>query len=354
VTAAAYDTAVISTTPTISIDGQVSDPVNQSLLSLEVIDSVEGLSRCEINIGNTGFTFFDRRTLDFGKTVQVKFGPPGSEGVVFDGSISALEGQFPNGEQAYITLLVEDRFNKLRMTRRTRTFENVTDQDIFRSIANAHGLTPSLQFSGPSHKALAQVNQSDLAFLRERARTLDVELWIEERTLHAAARAQRSSTTIPFSHPGTLREFSVLADLAHQCTALVVSGWDVGGKQAIRHEAGVSLVQGELNNGSSGASILQAKFSERKETVVHTIPQSSAEAQATAETLYRRTARQFVSGRGIVDPDPRLRVGVTVDLDGLGALFSGRYYVAGLRHLFDREMGLRSEIIVERPGLGQP
>jgi hypothetical protein len=87
---------------------------------------------------------------------------------------------------------------------------------------------------------------------------------------------------------------------------------------------------------------------------VHSVPQSAAEAQSTAETLFKRLARQFITGRGMVDPDPRLQVGSSVTLNGLGPLFSGRYYVAGLRHLFDRRSGLRTEIMVERPGLGRP
>ena len=37
-----------------------------------------------------------------------------------------------------------------------------------RTIASDHSLTPEIDASGPTHKVLAQVNQSDLAFLRER------------------------------------------------------------------------------------------------------------------------------------------------------------------------------------------
>jgi phage protein D len=111
-------------------------------------------------------------------------------------------------------------------------------------------------------------------------------------------------------------------------------------------------VQGELNGGTSAGSILQSTFGDRKEMVVHTVPQSDSIARATAETLFKRLARQFVTGQGIVDPDPRLKVGVSVNFQGLGPLFSGRYYVSGLRHLFDRQSGLRTELMVERPGLG--
>ena len=45
-------------------------------------------------------------------------------------------------------------------------------------------------------------------------------------------------------------------------------------------------------------------------------------------------------------PDPALTL-IT------GPLFSGKYYVCEVKHLFDGE-GLRTEFVAERPGLGKP
>jgi len=39
------------------------------------------------------------------------------------------------------------------------------------------------------------------------------------------------------------------------------------------------------------------------------------------------TARRFVTGRGVAESSGKLRVGNFVDLQGLGPLFSGKYYV---------------------------
>ena len=63
---------------------------------------------------------------------------------------------------------------------------------------------------------------------------------------------------------------------------------------------------------------------------------------------------RFLTGRGIAETDARLRVGATVDLQGLGPLFSGKYYVSETRTLFDGVRGLRTEFGAERPGLGRP
>ena len=76
-------------------------------------------------------------------------------------------------------MLAEDRFQDLRMVRRSRTFEDVSDRDVIEQIAGEHGLTTDVDLDGPTYRVLAQVNQSDLAFLRERARAVDAELWLD-------------------------------------------------------------------------------------------------------------------------------------------------------------------------------
>jgi phage protein D len=131
-----------------------------------------------------------------------------------------------------------------------------------------------------------------------------------------------------------------------------VAGWDVGGKRAIDQKADDGAISGELGADSSGASVLRDAFAERKETVAHAVPLSTDEARLHAEAWFRSAARRFVTGRGTAQPDGKLRVGAWVDLDGLGPLFNGKYYVAEVRHVFDGAGGFLSQFMVERPGLG--
>ena len=74
--------------------------------------------------------------------------------------------------------LAEDKLMSLRMTRRMKTYENVSDADIAQTIAQEHGLAAEADAPGPTYDVVQQWNQSDLAFLRERARLLQAEIWI--------------------------------------------------------------------------------------------------------------------------------------------------------------------------------
>ncbi len=342
--------------PTVNLKGQDDAALSQGLLSLSIVERTDGLYRCDARFANWGpkdnatdFLYFDRRTFDFGGAFKIKVG----DDVIFDGRITGLEAHFPSGAQPELAVLAEDRLQDLRMTRRTRTFADTTDASVFQSIASDYGLTPSVSLDGPQHAVLAQVNQSDLAFMRDRARSLGAELWMDGTTLYAKKRSDRGADTTTLGWPRELHSFVVLADLAHQRTAVIASGWDVSSKQAISHEAGSSVVSGEVGGDTSGASILQEKLGERKDVLAHASPLNESEAQARAEAHYRLIARRFVVGRGVAETSSKLRVGNLVALQGLGALFSGNYYLSEVRHLFDGVEGLRTEFTAERPAIGQ-
>jgi phage protein D len=341
--------------PKIRLAGKESGSLTEGLVRLRIHEDQDGLYCCEASFGNwgpaagkVGFLYFDRKTLEFGKDFAVEL----DDVELFSGRISALEATFPDGRGPELTVLAEDRFQDLRMTRRTRSFVDVTDADIAQRIASDHGLTPSVDVTGPTHKVLAQLNQSDLAFLRERARAVDAEVWVDGRTLNVKAHARRNGGRVRIGYGNELLEFRVLADLAHQRSSVTVTGWDVAGKQALSELADDASVSGELANGDSGASILGSAIAERKEMIAHSVPLGSAEARARAEAAFRSRARRFVRGHGVAQTDARCNVGATVQLDGLGPLFSGDFYVTEATIHFD-ERGTRTEFTVERPGLGK-
>ena len=344
----------VAAAPMVAVGGVDRPELASQMLSLSVTEDTLGLYRCEAEFGNwgpangsVGFLYLDRALLDFGKAFKVRLGNV----ALFDGRIMGIQASYPEGEPPRVVVLADDRLQDLRMTRRTRTFADMSDADAMRAIASDHSLSPSIDVSGPTHKVLAQVNQSDLAFVRERARAVDAEVWVEATTLHVKRRSARSTTPVELVYGRGLRAFSVTADLAAQRTAVVVSGWDVAGKQAIKAEATASALSAELGSDTSGVSILQG-IGARKENLAHPAPVTANEGQAAAEAFLRMSARRFVVGQGVAETSVGLRVGARVDLKEIGPLFSGRYTVTSVLHRFDRTSGIRTEFSVERPGIG--
>jgi phage protein D len=345
--------------PTVLLDNQENAGLSGGLMALLVEETVAGLFRCEATFGNwganngqVGFLYLNRRALDFGKSLAIRVGPGDSAATIFEGRVMGLEARYPQTRPPELVVLAEDRFQDLRMTRRTRSFEDVSDDDVISQIASQHSLRTDIDINGPSYRVLTQVNQSDLAFLRERARAIDAEVWIVDDTLRAQARGRRQTGELSLTLGRGLIEFSVLADLAQQSSSLTVSGWDVSAKEAIEYEAGEAAISSELNGDQSGGSLLEEAIAPRAERLVHMVPLTGEEAQNLAEANYRRVARRFVTGRGMAEGDGNIRVGAHITLTGLGAMFNGEYYVTEARHTFDGQRGFRTHFAVERPGLG--
>jgi uncharacterized protein len=351
--------ALYSARPIIQVDGSDSASLTDRVLSLIVTETIEGMSRCEIVAGNwrggdssDGYVFNDRATVDFGTRVGVRLGDGDRAGTVFDGLVTGIEAHYPQSRPPEIVFLAEDRLQELRMTRRTRSFEEASDEDVIREVVSAHGLTASIDVDGPTHPFVAQLNQSDLAFIRERARLVDADLWIEGSTVHVASQGRSGEEDVTFTYNADLHEVSILADLARQRSTIMVAGWDVAAKEPIAAQAGASAIQSELGNDTSGIDLLEGAFTARTDTIVHTSPTTTAAAQAQADMALRTAARRFVTASGLTEGDARLRAGTRVRLAGLGAGFNGRFTLVEVEHAFDAQRGYQTRFRAERAGLG--
>lgn len=353
-------TASFVATPGIVLAGTDRPDLADNLLALTVQETVAGMSHCELRAsnfgfrdGHTDFLYLGRDVLDFGADIAVRLGPADTGREVFAGRISAIQGDYPHAERAQVLVFAEDALQGLRLTRRTRTFDDASTADVAARLATEHGLTPQIDLDGPTRRVAAQVNQSDLAFLRALARRDDGEVWLDGRTLHVARRPDRDGDRVTLSYGLDLLSFSVRADLAHQVTEVAVTGWDVSGKEAIDERADAGELAAELADGdTSGAAALGPAFGDRVETLARATPLAPDDARALARAAYLERARRFVCGTGTTSGTPQLRVGSTVVLGGLGRMFNGSYRVTRTRHLFDMLLGLRSEFDVERAGVG--
>lgn len=345
--------------PTLEVEGQVASDLAAALQALEIRERIDGLAQAQLAFGNwgtrdgaPGYTLFGRDRLEFGKTLAVKLGSD----LLFSGRVMALQARFPKAGvgEAQLVVQLEDRLQDLRMARRSRSFDQASLADAAQRIASDHGLTAAVDADTPTLPLLAQVNQSDLAFLREQARRCEAEVWLDGSTLHLAARQRRGGGTLALDYGGKLMSLDVRADLALQRTELSVAGWSVADKQAIHETARAGSVLGtETGDGEGGAALLEGKVGARPDTVAHLHPGSADEARQLAEAWLRQINRRFVVGHGVAQPDARLRCGATVDLTGLGPLFSGKYSLAEVTHRFDMAEGLRTEFVAERPWIGR-
>lgn len=344
--------------PVFNLDGEDIDDLARDIVYLSVNETVDGMKSLEARFTAIGpvpgrntesLLYLDGRYLDFGKRLKVAIGAPRQQRFIFDGFISALEIQFAEAREPECCVKAEDKLMDLRMTRRSRTFENMSDQQIAEDIASEHGLRTDMNVQGPQFNQIQQCNMSDLAFLRDRARLLQAELWLTEETLHFSTRDNRQGSSMTLIRGTDLIQVRVSADLAHQRTKVHVVGYDATNAETIDESAGEDAVTAEVQGGRTGVAVLQTAFGERLSKRVMEVPLDGTEASAWAEAEMRRRARRFVTVNAIAIGKPELIVGSLVTLEQVGQPFEGDgYYVTKVQHTFSLAHGHRTLFEAER------
>ena len=227
--------AFASSAPVFSVNGSRAPDLARDAVRLDIEETTDGLRTFTAQFLGSAprdqpstdvVEYLDGTLLDFGKRLEVSLGPPGNEKIVFTGVVSALEVSFTEGDVPAVVVSAEDDLMKLRLTQRSATYSQVSDADIVQRIASGHGLSAQVDADGPTYDVVQQFNQSDLAFLRARAHRIQAELWATEGSLHLATRDRRPGTSVTMTRGSDLISVSAKADLAEQCTAVRVSGYD--------------------------------------------------------------------------------------------------------------------------------
>jgi len=348
-----------SSAPVVKTGGTLQPDLGRDLLRVEVDEGTEGLRRLVLHVVASAtreqssgdlVEYLDGSVFDYGRPIEVSLGPAGNEKIVFKGTISALEVSFEQGDVPHVTVLAEDELMGLRMTQVSATYTQVSDADVARRIASRHGLTPDVQIDGPTYDVVQQFNQSDLDFLRCRARLLAAEVWAWDGTLHVCSRANRPGTALTLTQGNELLSVSVRGDLAHQAATVRVSGFDARQRDMIDETAPASTIQAEVSGGRTGPQVLAQAVSSLTAHRVTKVPLARAEAQAYAKSQMLRRARRFVTVRGVTAGSPEMIVGSRLTLNRVGNPFNGDgYYATRVRHTYDLHLGHRTYFDAERP-----
>lgn len=347
-----------STAPVFEVEEQVKGELARDLVRLEVGETTAGLKTLTARFVGVGPVtgaatqrqlYLDGSVLDFGKKLDVSVGPGPSARTIFEGYVSGIEASFREGQQPEVVVFAEDKLMSLRMTRRMKTYSQVSDADMARTIASEHGLQAQADAEGPTYDVVQQWNMSDLAFLRERARLIQAEIWFGDGALHFKTRDKRTAPELTLVQGNHILDLQVRADLAHQRTKVKVSGYDASAREGVDEEAGSEAVQAEVSGGRTGPDVLGQAFGDRVSYRVREVPLTTSEASGWARAEMLRRSRGFVTAVGVTRGSPDMVVGSRLTFERAGRPFDGPgYYVTSVKHTYDLKNGHRTHFVAER------
>lgn len=353
-------TAIFSARPTLRVAGQEDARLATLLTAMKMEESEGGLSTLELRVTNWVATGNGRAELAFDGSSSLKLGAElavyaGDEATpreIFKGRVSGLEMVCNYGAPPELVVLAEDALTGARRTRRTKVYTDMTPADVANAIAGDLGLTPSVSGLSAPQGTWAQLDETDLGFLRRLLARFDADLQVVGTQLQVSPRKDVQRGTVDLTLYSQLARVRITADLAHQATAVTVAGWNAKDGSAVNGEAS-AIANAGPGQGRSGVAWAQEAFGDRSEHLAAPAVFSSDEARAVAEAGLDRRARRFLCAEGLAEGNAQLRVGTSVRLAGISPQFDNTYYVVRASHLFDMTQGYRTEFRAECAFLGQ-
>jgi uncharacterized protein len=271
-----------------------------------------------------------------------------------------MEPNFPQSEAPTLAVRGLNALHQLRRKQYSTTWGDKSDSEIAENIATLED-----KDLGKNHKRfpipivinekarsledklpyVAQKSQYDIDFLLTRAKRLGYVVYIREGDPNATNPNERDthlyfgpsdgrvpgqrSVTFRLRWGASLIDFKPTLTTANQVKSVTVNGWDRTKKQAITVKA--TLDDKELNVNQDLHEMLNS-CDPREEIVVDKPVHSEKDAKAIAQAILKDRHKEMVKASVTCIGLPDLRAGGKVQIEGLGARFSGTYFVTDSTH----------------------
>jgi phage protein D len=294
------------------------------------------------------------------REVEVRVGYLGDLRTLVRGTFTTLEPNFPSAGAPTLAVRGVNALHKLRRKQYSTTWADKRDSEIAKNIGQLTDpklgknqkrfpmpivISDEAQGQEQSTPYVAQVNQYDIDFLFVRAKRLGYVVCIREGDPKAKDSDKRK-THLYFGPsdgrtPGareplyklrwgaSLIEFKPTLTTANQIKSVTVKGWDRVKKKEISEK--VSLDDKELAVNKDLHDLLN-DCDPREEVVVEKPVHTKEEARKVAIGILKDRQKEMVKVSASCVGLPALCAGCKVEIEGLGARFSGTYYVVGTTH----------------------
>lgn len=322
--------------------------------------------------------------LDIGTEVWISGGAEDSRTAddIVAGEVTAIEGVY--SENVILTAVRGyAKSHRMQRVRKTRTFTGRTDSMIAMQIAGEYRLlTTGVEPTTVAHEYVAQVNQTDWEFLKQRAFEIGFEVGVSKGTFFfrkppgmgalgaAASVVGIGGTTLTFRD--NLLSFRPRVSSAGLTSNVEVRVWDpknadvVVGKSAVAsktksdpapptppgpisepRQLAATFPAGGLPAPPSipGLSLGPAPgddafvVTDRPIAGLGTLLPAGPAVDAVAEGVAEHVGSTWAEAEGVALGDPGIRAGETITVKGVAAEFAGNWYVTSARHVFDEEEG---------------
>ncbi len=325
-------------------DAEIPPDLKADVLDVVVCQYLEGPNSFDVTVNIVGpqdqkLKWIDDDRLQPGNKLEIRLGYLDKFETLIVGEITALHPKYSSTESARMHVQGFDKLHRLRRGTKTRSFVEVKDGQLAEKIAAEAGLTPEVEDTGVVFDYVLQNNLSDLDFLMERARRIRYELRADGQKLVFRRAANHLGSTVSLEYTKNLKHFCPRLTTMGQVDELKVRAWSSTSKAAVLGVARKGDEDSRMGGKESGPELSAKAFGSHGAAVVDLPFASQAEAEQVAHALFNQMALEFIAGDGEAVGNIGIVAGRTIELKGLGARFSGNYYLKSTEHRLGPKSG---------------
>ncbi|MDX3117089.1 phage baseplate assembly protein V [Streptomyces scabiei] len=318
------------------------------VLGITVETSLDIAGTFALTLRNPDNRLLDSPLLDPGRTVEVHLGYGNDLKPAFLGEIAAVEPSFPAGGPPTVQVSGYDKSYRMRRGQPEPTeYTFVNDSMVAARIAVENGLVPVVDPTPGLREKIVQV-ESDMAFLKERARRYHFDVYVEWDRLHFRfPRPQAAAYLLEWGR--NLSSFRPRLSSSAAAGVQVVRGYNQELAQTVLGLAlAADLDLGRLTErlGSSAADLV---LSLARKGIRRHVLDNPLDAKTLAESLLAQFVEGMYEGAGSCVGIPELAAGQYVEIQGVGKRFSGAYRLRKVTHRMD-DSGFMTDFSIGQGG----
>jgi phage protein D len=311
------------------------------LIGFTFEDSDHKTDKASLQLDNFDLSFFNSKLVVKGALLELSWGYPGH--------MSPVRTLVVRRVQGFTVLQVEAHAKSVLLHReqRCRSFEHMTRSAIVRQIAREHGFDPAfvdVEDTSEVHACANQTGETDARFLARLAAREGFRFYVDETGLHWHSRRFDQAPVRVYRHytdpsQGDILDIRVDSDVLAKPGRVDVRARDpkqrktitaAGSDAETKRDTLGSLI--EVVDPETGRTVLEQRNATAS---VHASAVAGAgRAKREADARFRTTSQESVKLTMRAVGDPAQSAKCVIEIQGISALLSGKYYVKSVKHVF--------------------
>lgn len=325
----------------IKIDNsEISKDIMNNLVKIKVSSSADAMDMAKVEFYDTTLCELqEESSFKIGKSLIISLGYSQKYTEVFNGEIYRIDYSFSGRDANKIELICYDKLFKLARIKHSQAFVKMKDSDIAKKLAAEAGFQTDIDATSQTIDYLFQNNQTNLDFLRMRAKRIGYEVAVNEgKFIFKKARFQDKDKSIELKWEDNLLEFKAKIDASDVLEEVQVSSWDPINKERVEGKAQAGSEPKVASHSTTGTKEVKSALSDSAKNFKIDIPNLTAsEAKTIAEAELMRRSMEFLTARGSCIGTPDVKAAKIITIKNVGEKLSGDYYVVSCEHMYNKD-----------------